>query len=188
MIRIKETDIPGLLIIEPRVFEDSRGYFYESYNERLFREHGLDFSFVQDNESLSGKNVIRGLHYQLAPYAQTKLLRVLHGIIFDVAVDMRKDSPAYGKWRGVEISAENRLQLLIPKGCAHGFVVRSVKATVFYKCDEFYHPRQERGILFSDETLGINWGIDAGKAIVSDKDRAAKPFADAENNFIFGEV
>jgi dTDP-4-dehydrorhamnose 3,5-epimerase len=187
-VKITETQIPGLLIIEPDVYQDDRGYFYESYNERLFREHGLEFRFVQDNESRSGRNVLRGLHYQLLPYAQTKLVRVLEGTILDVAVDLRKDSPAYGKWEGVEVSAGNRFQVLVPKGCAHGFRVISEYATVLYKCDEFYMPEYERGILYSDEALGINWGIGPGKAIVSAKDSRASLFADADKNYIFGPI
>ena len=184
-MKITETDIPGLLIIEPHVFEDSRGYFYESYNERSFSDHGIDIIFVQDNESRSGKNVIRGLHYQLNPYAQTKLLRVLEGAVLDVAVDLREGSPTYGRWRSIEISAANRLQLLIPGGCAHGFRVITDHSTVFYKCDQFYHPGAERGILFSDEELGIDWGILNDKAVISEKDRMAPAFADAGKNFIF---
>ncbi len=180
---IRETDIPGLLVIKPKVFEDARGYFYESYNERVFREKGLPTGWVQDNESRSGINVIRGLHYQLSPYAQAKLIRVLAGTILDVAVDLRQGSPAYGRWSGIEISSENRLQLLVPKGCAHGFRVLSRTATVFYKCDEFYNPGAERGILFSDEKIGIDWGIDPSAAIVSEKDMNAPSFADADNNF-----
>ena len=187
-MKILETDIPGLLIIEPEVFEDARGYFYESYNERLFAERGLDIRFVQDNESRSRRDVIRGLHYQLAPHAQSKLIRVLEGAILDVAVDLRKNSPTYGSWCGIEISAENRLQVLVPRGLAHGFRVISDTATVFYKCDEYYHPESERGILFSDKTLAIEWGIGEYRAIVSEKDRIAPLFADADNNFIFGKI
>ena len=187
-MEIRKTDIPGLLVIEPRVFEDARGYFYESYNERLFAEHGLDIRFVQDNESRSRRDVIRGLHYQLAPHAQSKLIRVLEGAILDVAVDLRKNSPTYGSWCGIEISAENRLQVLVPRGLAHGFRVISDTATVFYKCDEFYNPESERGILFSDKTLAIEWGIGEYRAIISEKDRIAPLFADADNNFIFGNI
>jgi dTDP-4-dehydrorhamnose 3,5-epimerase len=188
MMKITETSIPGLLVIEPRIYRDARGYFYESFNERLFREHGLDFGFVQDNESRSGRNVIRGLHYQLEPYAQTKLLRVIEGEIFDVVVDLRKDSPAFGTWSGIEVSAENKLQVLVPKGCAHGFRVISESATVFYKCDEFYHPGHERGLLYSDHTLAIDWGIEPDKAVVSEKDKNASPFSDAEFNFLYGKI
>ncbi len=184
-MEIRKTDIPGLLVIEPRVFEDKRGYFYESYNERLFAERGLDIGFVQDNESRSRRDVIRGLHYQLEPHAQCKLIRVLEGAILDVAVDLRKNSPTYGSWCGIEISAENRLQVLVPEGFAHGFRVTSDFATIFYKCDRFYHPESERGILFSDKTLAIDWGIDPERAIVSAKDSKAPLFEDADNNFIY---
>ncbi len=187
-MKVEETQIPGLIIIEPRVYEDVRGYFYESYNERSFREHGIDIKFVQDNESRSGKDVIRGLHYQLEPYSQTKLLRVIEGSILDVVVDLRKNSPAYGTWKGLEISAGNKLQLLIPGGCAHGFRVISDQATVLYKCDEFYHPESERCILFSDKALGINWGMDPEKAVISEKDRKAPVFADADKNFVFENI
>jgi dTDP-4-dehydrorhamnose 3,5-epimerase len=187
-MKITETRIPGLLVIEPRIYPDARGYFYESYNERVFREHGLVFRFVQDNESRSVRDVIRGLHYQLEPYAQTKLLRVLEGSILDVVVDLRKNSPAFGTWSGIEISAENRLQLLVPRGCAHGFRVLSENATVFYKCDEFYHPGSERGLLFSDPELSIDWGIEPETAFVSEKDINAPAFSDAEINFVYGKV
>ena len=164
MIKVVKTEIPGLLVIEPRLHKDARGYFFESYNERLFVEHGIEFRFVQDNESRSAKNVIRGLHYQLEPHAQTKLLRVLDGAVLDVVVDLRRNSPSYGKWKSFEISAANKLQILVPKGCAHGFRVLSEYATVFYKCDSYYHPESERGLLFSDPGLAIEWGIDPGKA------------------------
>lgn len=187
-MRITKTGIPELLIIEPGVFRDARGYFYESYNEKVFRENGIINKFVQDNESRSGKNVIRGLHYQLAPYAQAKLIRVLEGAIFDVAVDMRVNSPSYGLWNGFELTAQSKLQLLVPRGCAHGFRVISDYATVFYKCDDFYNPQAERGILFSDPALQIDWGIDPDKAVVSEKDMKAPPFESADNNYIFGEV
>lgn len=185
---IEELEIPGLLIVKPTIFEDARGYFFESYSERAFHEKGFGFRFVQDNESRSSRDVIRGLHFQLAPHAQTKLLRVIEGQIFDVVVDMRKNSPTYGKWFGIEISDKNRLQILVPKGCAHGFRVLSETATVFYKCDEFYHPASDRGILFSDIALGIDWGINPQDAIVSEKDRKAPLFAESDNNFIFGEI
>lgn len=187
-MQIRKTDIPGLLIIEPKIFHDTRGYFYESYNELIFSENGMDMKFVQDNESRSGRDVIRGLHYQLAPHAQSKLIRVLEGAILDVAVDLRKNSPTYKKWSGIEITAENKLQLLVPKGFAHGFRVTSETATVLYKCDEFYHPASERSILFSDTILGIDWEIDPERAVVSEKDKSAPVFAGADNNFIFGEI
>ncbi len=187
-MKIRETEIQGLLVLEPKVFEDARGYFYECYNERLFSEHGLPAGWVQDNESRSAMNVIRGLHYQLAPYAQAKLIRVLEGAILDVAVDLRKGSPTYGRWSGIGISSDNRLQLLVPKGCAHGFRVLTKSATVLYKCDDFYNPRAERSILFSDSHIAIDWGIDPAAAVVSEKDLNAPSFAGADNNFIFGNI
>ena len=185
MIEITETAIPGLLIIKPGIYSDTRGYFYESYNEKIYREHGVDFKFVQDNESCSLRNVIRGLHYQLNPHAQTKLLRVLEGEIMDVAVDLRVNSPAYWTWSGLMITAANRIQVLIPKGCAHGFRVLSEKATVLYKCDEFYNPESERGIHFSDPDLNIEWGIDFENVLISEKDNKAPLLKDAEMNFSF---
>jgi len=180
-----DTDIPGLLVFEPKVFEDSRGYFYESYNERNFINQGIDIKFVQDNESSSSYGVIRGLHYQLSPYAQTKLIRVLRGKILDVAVDIRKGSPSFGKSFSIELTAENRKQLFIPAGFAHGFSVLSEKAAVLYKCDAFYNKECEGGIRFDDPQLNIDWQIPADKAIVSDKDKQLPLFADCKRNFDF---
>jgi dTDP-4-dehydrorhamnose 3,5-epimerase len=182
-MQIIETGLPGLLIIKPKIFEDQRGYFFESYNQRAFNEQGLQYNFVQDNESLSMKGIIRGLHYQLAPYAQTKLTRVIYGKIYDVAVDLRENSPTYGKWYGKELSSENKEQLLIPRGFAHGFSVLSDKAIVFYKCDNFYHPDSERGISYKDTTLNIDWQIDPEDAIVSAKDKVLPDFSEADMNF-----
>lgn len=158
------------MILEPRVFQDSRGYFFESYHKEALKKHGLDQEFIQDNQSRSAHGVIRGLHYQLAPHAQTKLVRVTEGSIFDVAVDLRQDSPTFGRWFGVELSADNFLQLLIPKGFAHGFSVLSDHATLYYKCDHYYHPQSESGVRFDDPDLEIDWRIDPAKAIISDKD------------------
>lgn len=182
-MQIIETGLPGLLIIKPKIFEDQRGYFFESYNQRVFKEQDLQYNFVQDNESLSMKGIIRGLHYQLAPYAQTKLTRVIYGKIYDVAVDLRENSPTYGKWYGKELSSENKEQLLIPRGFAHGFSVLSDKAIVFYKCDNFYHPDSERGINYKDTTLNIDWQIDPEEAIVSAKDKVLPDFSEADMNF-----
>ena len=179
------TEIPDLLIFEPKVFADSRGYFFESYNEKIFEQQGVNIRFVQDNQSSSSYGVIRGLHYQLNPYAQTKLIRVLSGKILDVAVDMRKGSPAFGQHFDIELSAENKKQLLIPKGFAHGFSVLSETAEVLYKCDEFYNKSSEGGIRFDDPALNINWRVPADKAIVSDKDKVLPGLAACENNFIF---
>lgn len=164
------TDINGLLVFEPKVFEDSRGYFYEAYNEQTFNTAGVRYKFIQDNQSKSSYGVIRGLHYQLGPFAQTKLIRVLDGNILDVAVDIRKGSPTFGKHFALELSAENKKQLLIPAGFAHGFSVLSETAIVLYKCDAFYSKESERGIRFDDATLNINWKVDPSNAIVSGKD------------------
>lgn len=186
-MNIIKTKIPDLLIFEPRVFEDPRGYFYESYNEKVLQQTGVDFHFVQDNQSKSVYGVIRGLHYQIEPYSQTKLVRVLQGNILDVAVDIRKGSPTYGKIYTLELSDENKKQLLIPKGFAHGFSVLSETAVVLYKCDEFYNKESERGIFFNDTELNIDWKIELDKAVVSEKDRVLPRFADAENNFNYNE-
>ncbi|MFL5740635.1 MAG: dTDP-4-dehydrorhamnose 3,5-epimerase [Flavisolibacter sp.] len=178
-----QTEIPDLLVFEPRVFEDSRGYFFEAYNEQTFKENGIDLRFVQDNQSKSSYGVIRGLHYQLNPFGQTKLIRVLEGQILDVAVDIRQGSPGYGKHFSLEISAENRKQLLIPAGFAHGFSVLSETATVLYKCDKLYHRESEAGILFSDPVLDIDWKIPKGKEIVSEKDAHLPSLSDCRKNF-----
>lgn len=179
------TDIPGLLVFEPMVFEDSRGYFFESYNERIFKEQGIDLRFVQDNQSSSSYGVIRGLHYQMQPYAQAKLVRVLNGKILDVAVDIRKGSPAYGKKFCVELSSENKKQLFIPAGFAHGFSILSEKAEVLYKCDVFYNKESDAGICFNDPVLNIDWNIPANKIIISDKDKILPTLAECRNNFVF---
>jgi len=180
-----ETPIPDLLVFEPKVFEDSRGYFFEAYNEDTFQKEGINIKFVQDNQSRSSFGVIRGLHYQLNPYAQTKLVRVLEGAILDVAVDIRVGSPTYGQAYTVELSAQNRLQLLVPAGFAHGFSVISETAIVFYKCDRFYNKESEGGILFNDPSLNIDWQIPADKVLVSDKDRVLPLLADTKNNFTY---
>jgi len=179
------TDFPGLFIYEPAVFEDSRGYFFESYNEREFIAAGIDIEFVQDNQARSSYGVIRGLHFQMDPHAQTKLVRVLSGNILDVVVDIRKGSPAFGKAFTLELSAANKKQLLIPQGFAHGYSVLSETAEVFYKCDTFYNKASEGGILYNDEELGIDWMIPADKAIVSDKDKVYPGIKGCSSNFIF---
>jgi dTDP-4-dehydrorhamnose 3,5-epimerase len=170
-MEIRETDIEGLLVLVPRVYQDARGYFFESYHRDLLRARGIDLEFVQDNQSRSTGGVIRGLHYQKGPWAQTKLVRVTEGSIWDVAVDLRKESPTFGHWFGIELTADNFLQLLIPKGFAHGFSVLSEQATLYYKCDAYYHPPSESGIRFNDPDLGIDWKIEPGRAIISEKDR-----------------
>jgi len=186
-VKIIKTEIPDLLIIEPRVFEDERGYFFESFNKNEFKEDNLDLTFVQDNESRSCKGVLRGLHYQLDPYAQTKLIRVLEGEIMDIAVDIRKDSPTFGKWLGMKLSGENKKQLLIPPGFAHGFSVLSEHTVVLYKCDNYYNPEAERGIIYNDPLLQIDWGLDMSEAIISVKDQVHPTFNEAEINFIYGD-
>jgi dTDP-4-dehydrorhamnose 3,5-epimerase len=182
---IEETKIPEIKIIKPKVFTDNRGYFFESYNQKTFHTLGIENNFIQDNESFSKKGVIRGLHYQLSPYAQSKLVRVVKGKIFDVAVDIRKNSPTFGQWVGVELSDENKHQLLIPKGFAHGFVTLSEYAIVNYKCDELYNPEADRGIRFNDPQIGIDWRIRLEDAIVSAKDMVQPNLKDAEINFEF---
>lgn len=170
-MKIKETGIEGLLILDPRVFKDPRGYFLESYNKSTLEPQGIINDFIQDNQSQSSRGVIRGLHFQKEPHAQTKLIRVTEGAVFDVAVDIRPGSPTFGHWFGLEISADNFLQLLVPGGFAHGFSVISKHATVFYKCDAYYHPESESGIRYDDPDLQIDWKIDLKTAIISEKDR-----------------
>ena len=167
---IEITPIQDLVIINPTVFEDARGYFFESYNQNALAVEGINIHFVQDNQSFSKKGTLRGLHYQNPPFAQTKLVRVLQGEIIDVAVDIRKQSPTYGQHFAIRLSAENKKQLLIPHGFAHGFSVISETAVVMYKCDQFYNKESEGGIRFDDPTLNIDWGMDLKDAIVSDKD------------------
>lgn len=164
-----ETDIKDVYIIEPKVYGDNRGYFMETYKEESFKEAGLNYTFVQDNESRSKKGVLRGLHFQKT-YPQAKLVRVLEGEVFDVAVDLRKDSPTYGKWVGVVLSAENKKQFMIPRGFAHGFVVLSDTATFCYKCDELYHPEDEGGIMWNDKDINIIWPYE-GEILLSEKDK-----------------
>jgi len=170
-MKIRKTGFEGLTILEPKVFADSRGYFLESYHRSKLEEHGIFYNFIQDNQSQSSYGVIRGLHYQKEPHAQAKLIRVTEGSIFDVAVDIRPDSHTFGQWYGLKISAENHLQLLIPGGFAHGFSVLSQHATVFYKCDAYYHPQSESGLRFDDPDLKIDWKIDLKSAVISDKDK-----------------
>ena len=185
-MKIVKTSIPGLVIIEPNVFEDSRGYFFETYQKNRYQEHEIETEFIQDNESKSVMGVIRGLHYQLAPFAQSKLVRVVQGTVFDVAVDLRKDSPTFGKWFGIELSETNKKQFFVPKGFAHGYSVLSETAIFSYKCDHAYNKQSERAININDPFLNINWMIDLNQQIVSEKDLAAPYFEDAEMNFIFG--
>jgi dTDP-4-dehydrorhamnose 3,5-epimerase len=180
-----QTPITNLLVFEPKIHEDSRGYFFESFNLQTFRAEGIDINFVQDNQSSSNYGVIRGLHYQLNPSAQVKLIRVLSGKILDVAVDIRKSSPTFGKSFSIELSAENKKQLFIPAGFAHGFSVLSEQAEVLYKCDSFYNKESEAGILYNDPYLNIDWKIPAGKEIISEKDKGLSLFTECRNNFIY---
>ncbi len=182
-----QTPISDLLVFEPKIHEDSRGYFFESFNLQTFRAEGIDISFVQDNQSSSKYGVIRGLHYQLNPSAQVKLIRVLSGRILDVVVDIRKGSPTFGKSFSVELTAENKKQLFVPAGLAHGFSVLSEEAEVLYKCDSFYNKDSEAGILYNDPSLNIDWKIPAEKEIVSEKDKGLPLFAECRNNFIWNE-
>ena len=174
-MEIVQTDIKDVLIIEPRVFKDSRGYFFESFSQREFDEKvspilGHSINFVQDNESMSSYGVMRGLHFQCPPYTQSKLVRCVRGAVLDVAVDIRKGSPTYGKHVAVELTEDNHRQFFIPRGFAHGFAVLSDTAVFQYKCDEFYHPEADGGISIIDGSLGIDWKIPTDKALLSEKD------------------
>jgi dTDP-4-dehydrorhamnose 3,5-epimerase len=182
-MRIIETSIIGLLVIEPDVFTDTRGYFFESYNRQKWSNYGIDHTFIQDNESLSSYGVVRGLHFQLAPWSQAKLVRAVSGAVFDVALDLRRESPTFGKWYGLELSVENKLQLLIPRGFAHGFSVLTPEAVFAYKCDNQYNKPAERAIYYNDPLLAIDWRIPVEKQLVSDKDLQAPVFNDCEMNF-----
>ena len=184
-MKITETGFPGLLIIEPQVWPDPRGYFFESFSGKRFRDAGIDFQPVQDNESSSTKGVIRGLHYQLNPEAQSKLIRVVEGEVFDVALDIRKGSPTYGKWYGITLSALSKKMLFIPKGFAHGFSVLSERCILQYKCDNYYSPLAERGIRFDDPEIAIDWRIKPDAIIVSQKDSGHPGLRNAESNFVF---
>lgn len=178
-----ETGLQGLRIIQPKIFTDSRGYFFESFNQNRFQNEGISFIPVQDNESRSSRGVIRGLHYQLNPHAQAKLIRVVEGKIFDVALDLRKDSPTFGKWFGVELDSETKKQLLVPRGFAHGFSVLSDFAVIQYKCDNTYDPAFERGINLNDPLLNIDWKTGEAESIISEKDLNNPNFREAEKNF-----
>ncbi len=183
-MKVIDTKISDLFILEPKVFKDDRGYFLESYNKKVLDNvSGKEYTFVQDNESKSSYGVIRGLHYQLAPFSQAKLVRVLQGNVYDVAVDLRKNSPTYLDWVGVELSAENKKQFLIPKGFAHGFSVLSETVIFEYKCDEYYHPEAEAGIIYNDPSLNIDWKIKADNIKISPKDLLLPKLKEAKMNF-----
>ena len=180
LMKIINTGIADVKIIEPDLFGDSRGYFFESWNSAKYAAEGIDCQWIQDNESCSSYGVLRGLHYQLAPYTQAKLVRVISGKVLDVAVDIRKKSPTFGQYAAVELSGENKRQLFIPRGFAHGFAVLSETAVFAYKCDNTYCPAAERGIAFNDPALGIDWQIDISKALLSAKDQRHPQLKDAE--------
>jgi len=180
-MNVIKTDIPDVLIFEPKVFGDDRGFFFESFSQKVFEEAvGRKVEFVQDNHSKSSKGVLRGLHYQLEPHAQGKLVRCVAGEVFDVAVDIRKSSPTFGKWVGVNLSAENKRQLWIPEGFAHGFVTISEEAEFVYKTTNYYSPQHERGIIWNDSSVNIDWPIETSQLILSEKDKVARQIHSVE--------
>lgn len=184
MINVIKTNIEGVFILEPKVFGDARGYFLESFNAREFAEKtGLNITFVQDNESRSHYGVLRGLHFQLPPYTQSKLVRVVKGKVLDIAVDIRKGSPTYGKYASCELTEDNHRQFFVPKGMAHGFVVLSEDAVFQYKCDDFYHPEAEGAIAWDDSDINIDWGIPAIDICLSEKDKQHSNLRDFESPF-----
>ena len=182
-MQLIQTAMPGLAVIESRVFGDNRGYFLESYNEAWFAENVSDTTFIQDNESKSSRGTLRGLHFQLPPYAQAKLVRVIQGEVVDVVVDLRKDSPTFGQSLSVILNDENKKQLFIPRGFAHGFAVLSETAIFSYKVDNIYAPQHESGLIWNDPTLNINWGIDPAQVLLSAKDKELPLFADLKSPF-----
>ena len=184
-MKIIKTNIDGVVIIEPRIFNDSRGYFFESYSKREFDEKVAPIDFVQDNESCSSYGVMRGLHFQRPPYAQAKLVRCVKGSVLDVAVDIRKGSPTYGQHVAVELTEDNHRQFFIPRGFAHGFAVLSDMAIFQYKCDNYYHPEADSGISIQDDSLGIEWRIDLSKAILSEKDLCHPQISAFESPFVY---
>lgn len=185
-MQVTETKLPGVVILEPRRFGDDRGYFSEVYNRDTLRGLGIETEFVQDNHSLSADvGTVRGLHFQSPPHAQDKLVRCGAGVVWDVAVDVRKGSPTYGHWVGVELSAANGLQLLIPKGFLHGFSTKAPNSELLYKCSDVYAPECDGSVYFDDPDLGIDWGVAASDAILSDKDKNAMAFAEFESPFTF---
>jgi dTDP-4-dehydrorhamnose 3,5-epimerase len=182
-MKIIETGFKGLLVLKPKIFKDQRGYFFESFNQVALNNAGIVFTPVQDNESKSSKGVIRGLHYQLMPFGQAKMIRVVEGKIFDVALDLRKNSLTFGKWFGIDLDSETKDLILIPKGFAHGFSVLSETAVIQYKCDNVYNSQYERGVLLSDPQLDINWKTGSTAHIISEKDFKLPLFRDAEYDF-----
>lgn len=184
-MNVIHTKIPGLVLVEPKVFGDARGYFFESWSRRDFAAQVAEVDFCQDNESMSSRGVLRGLHYQLPPFAQSKLVRCVRGQVLDVAVDLRRGSPAYGQWVSALLSEENHRQMFLPKGMAHGFAVLSPTAVFQYKCDDFYHPESEGAIAWDDPTLAIDWQIAPGEMLLSEKDRHHPLLAQIVSPFTF---
>jgi len=185
-VQVEQTEIPGLLILTPRRFGDSRGFFSESWNKRQMADHGLHYDFVQDNHSLSAQlGTVRGLHFQAPPHAQAKLVRCGRGRLFDVAVDIRRGSPSYGKWFGIELSFENGRQLMIPAGFLHGFVTREPDTEIIYKCTDYYAPEADGAVRFDDPDIGIDWGLGDESAVLSDKDASAPVLKELDNPFIW---
>lgn len=181
----KQTDFPDVLILEPKVWGDERGYFYEAYNQKVAERSGLQTQFVQDNQARSSFGVLRGLHYQIEPFAQAKLVRVLQGEVLDVIVDLRVTSPTYGKWMSIRLSAKNKKQLFVPRGFAHGYVVLSKTAEFFYKCDNYYSKAHEAGLRFDDPSLNIDWEIDLSKAIVNERDQNWASFGEHKTELVY---
>lgn len=182
-MKIIETNVPDLLIVEPKVFQDERGYFFEAHNQKKLKESGLELTFVQDNESKSQKGVLRGLHFQKPPYAQGKLVRVIKGAVLDVAVDIRKGSPTFGRHHAVEITEENKKMFWIPPGFAHGFVTLEDETIFFYKCTNYYNKESEGSILWNDPDLNIDWGVQ--NPVLSEKDRQAPAFSHFDSPFVY---
>jgi dTDP-4-dehydrorhamnose 3,5-epimerase len=180
VITVVQTALNGLVVLKPRIFEDARGYFFESFSKRDLEELVGPVDFVQDNESLSSYGVVRGLHFQKPPFTQAKLVRCTRGRVLDIAVDIRRGSPTFGEHFAVELSEENHLQFFIPKGFAHGFSVLSETAVFQYKCDEFYHPEADAGVLLTDPALGIDWKIEPEQMILSDKDKLRRPLRESD--------
>lgn len=186
-MNIIETEIEGVVILEPRIFKDDRGYFYESFSQREFEEKVCQTTFVQDNQSMSVYGVVRGLHFQKPPYCQSKLVRCIKGAVLDVAVDIRKGSPTFGKYVAVELTEENHRQFFIPRGFAHGFAVLSDEAVFQYKCDNYYNKESEGAIAWNDEQIAVDWRLPSEKVILSEKDKLSKPLAEAEFLFDYNE-
>jgi dTDP-4-dehydrorhamnose 3,5-epimerase len=187
-VKITKTELSGLLVLEPARFGDDRGFFSESWNRKTLAQHGIEIDFVQDNHSMSAaKNTVRGLHFQSPPDAQAKLVRCGRGALFDVAVDIRKGSPTYGRWFGIELSFDNGKQLFVPTGFLHGFVTRAPDTEIIYKCSDYYSPTADGAVRFDDPEIGIDWGLN-GPAVLSEKDAAAPLLSQLDNPFVWHEI